>query len=93
MKFGHRGCNQPVKYEGRVYITSQNHGYAVDADSLDGTGLVVDQVNVNDGTVEGIRHRDLPIFTTQYHPEASPGPNDTQFLFDKFGAMMKGARR
>lgn len=84
MKFGHRGCNQPVKYEGRIYITSQNHGYAVDADSLDGLDLVVDQININDGSVEGIRHRDLPIFTSQYHPEACPGPYDTQFLFDKF---------
>lgn len=84
MKFGHRGCNQPVRYEGRVYITSQNHGFAVDAESLDGTGLIVDQTNVNDGSVEGMRHRDLPIFTAQYHPEASPGPHDTSFLFDKF---------
>jgi carbamoyl-phosphate synthase small subunit len=92
MKFGHRGCNQPVKYEGRVYITSQNHGYAVDESSLDGLDIIVDQVNVNDGTVEGIRHRDLPIFTTQYHPEASPGPLDTSFLFDKFGKMMEAQR-
>lgn len=92
LKFGHRGCNQPVKYGGRVYITSQNHGYAVDEHSLDGTGLVVDQVNVNDGSVEGVRHRDLPIFTSQYHPEASPGPWDTSFLFDKFGRMVREGR-
>ena len=92
MKFGHRGSNQPVKYEGKVYITSQNHGYAVDDESLDGTGLVVDQVNVNDGTVEGVRHRDLPIFTCQYHPEAAPGPNDTTFLFDKFKKMVQEGR-
>ena len=92
MKFGHRGSNQPVKYEGKVYITSQNHGYAVDDSSLDGTGLVVDQVNVNDGTVEGVRHRDLPIFTCQYHPEAAPGPNDTTFLFDKFKKMVQEGR-
>ena len=84
MRFGHRGCNQPVKYEGRIYITSQNHGFAVDADSLDGTGLIADQFNANDGSVEGMRHRDLPIFTAQYHPEAAPGPHDTSFLFDKF---------
>ncbi len=92
LKFGHRGCNQPVKYGDRVYITSQNHGFAVDENSLEGTGLIVDQVNVNDGSVEGVRHRDLPIFTSQYHPEASPGPWDTSFLFDKFGKMIKEGR-
>ncbi len=93
MKFGHRGCNQPVMYEGRVYITSQNHGFAVDEDSLEGTGLVADQFNVNDDTVEGMKHKDLPIFTAQYHPEASPGPLDTSFLFDRFGQMIKGVRQ
>ena len=92
MKFGHRGCNQPVKYQGRVYITSQNHGFAVDDHSLDGKDMIVDQVNVNDGTVEGLRHRDLPIFTSQYHPEASPGPWDTSFLFDKFAKVTKEGR-
>lgn len=92
LKFGHRGCNQPVKYDSRVYITSQNHGFAVDEHSLDGTGLVVNQVNVNDGSVEGVVHRDLPIFTSQYHPEASPGPWDTAFLFDRFGKMVKEGR-
>lgn len=92
MKFGHRGSNQPVKFEGRVYITSQNHGYAVDAESLDGTDLIVNQVNINDGTVEGVAHKDLPVFTTQYHPEASPGPRDTAFLFDRFGRMMEAKR-
>ncbi len=89
MKFGHRGSNQPVKYGNRVYITSQNHGYAVDENSLEGTGLIADQFNVNDGTIEGVRHRDLPIFTSQYHPEASPGPEDTTFLFDNFIKMVK----
>lgn len=93
LKFGHRGCNQPVKFDGRVYITSQNHGFAVDENSLEGTGLEVNQVNVNDGSVEGVRHRDLPIFTSQYHPEASPGPWDTSFLFDRFADMIKGARQ
>ena len=92
MKFGHRGENQPVKFEGRVYITSQNHGYAVDEKSLEGTGLVVNQVNVNDGTVEGVMHKDLPIFTSQYHPEACPGPMDTTFLFDRFKKMIEEAR-
>lgn len=88
MKFGHRGCNQPVKYDGRIYVTSQNHGYAVDINSLDSTGLIVNQTNVNDGSVEGVKHRDLPIFTSQYHPEASPGPLDTSFLFDDFKRMV-----
>ncbi|MDR2846367.1 MAG: glutamine-hydrolyzing carbamoyl-phosphate synthase small subunit, partial [Candidatus Methanoplasma sp.] len=92
MKFGHRGCNQPVKYEGRVYITSQNHGFAVDEHSLDGKDLIVDQVNVNDGSVEGLKHKDLPLFTCQYHPEASPGPWDTSFLFDKFAKTVKEGR-
>ena len=92
MKFGHRGENQPVKFEGRVFITSQNHGYAVDEKSLEGTGLIVNQVNVNDGTVEGVMHKDLPIFTCQYHPEASPGPMDTTFLFDRFKKMIEEAR-
>lgn len=89
MKFGHRGCNQPVMYEGRVYITSQNHGFAVDENSLEGSGLIADQFNVNDKTVEGMKHKDLPIYTAQYHPEASPGPWDTSFLFDKLGKIIK----
>ena len=92
LKFGHRGCNQPVKCDSRVYITSQNHGFAVDEHSLDGTGLIVNQTNVNDGSVEGVIHRDLPIFTSQYHPEASPGPCDTSYLFDWFGKMIKEGR-
>ncbi|MDI3542097.1 MAG: carbamoyl-phosphate synthase small subunit [Candidatus Methanomethylophilaceae archaeon] len=89
MKFGHRGANQSVLYNGRVYITSQNHGYAVDPDSLRGTGLIADQFNINDGTIEGLKHEELPLFTTQYHPEASPGPWDTSFLFDRLGNMME----
>lgn len=92
MKFGHHGSNQPVKFNGRVYITSQNHGFAVEEESLSGTGLVANQINVNDGTVEGTMHKDLPIFTSQYHPEASPGPWDTSFLFDDFGRMIKEGR-
>lgn len=90
MKFGHRGCNQPVSYEGRVYITSQNHGFAVDASSLDGTGLIADQFNLNDRSVEGMRHESLHVFTSQYHPEANPGPHDTSFLFRRFADVVRG---
>ena len=86
MKFGHRGINQPVKDldTGRVYITSQNHGFAVDPKTLGGTGFRIKQVNANDGTVEALVHTELPIISTQYHPEARPGPLDSQYLFDKF---------
>ena len=89
MKFGHRGSNQPVRYNGKVYVTAQNHGFAVDKDSLDGTGLIANQINVNDGSVEGVMHENLPIFTCQYHPEACGGPHDTTFFFDEFGKMME----
>lgn len=92
MKFGHRGCNQPVSYEGKVYITSQNHGFAVDEESLKGTGLVADQFNINDRTIEGMRYKDLPVFTSQYHPEANPGPHDTSFLFSRFRQNVKEAK-
>jgi len=86
LKFGHRGTNQPVKSlkENRVYITSQNHGFAVDAESLDGTGLDVSYINLNDESVEGMRHKKLPIQTVQMHPEANPGPWDIENIFDKF---------
>jgi carbamoyl-phosphate synthase small subunit len=85
LKFGHRGGNHPVRdlATGRVYITAQNHGYAVDADTLKG-GLEVSHINLNDGTVEGLRHRDLPIVSIQYHSEASPGPLDNMYLFERF---------
>lgn len=89
LKFGHRGGNQPVKdmESGKVYITSQNHGYAVK--SQQNNELVFTHFNVNDGTVEGMRHSSLPIFSVQYHPEASPGPKDSSHLFDEFTKMVK----
>ncbi|WP_294146377.1 glutamine-hydrolyzing carbamoyl-phosphate synthase small subunit [uncultured Selenomonas sp.] len=91
LKFGHRGTNQPVKdlRTGRVMISSQNHGYAVDAESLKGLPLEVTHINVNDGTVEGMRHTELPLFSVQYHPEAAPGPDDNMYLFDEFWSMLK----
>ncbi|MCL2032727.1 MAG: glutamine-hydrolyzing carbamoyl-phosphate synthase small subunit [Methanomassiliicoccaceae archaeon] len=91
MKFGHHGSNQPVKFDGRVFITSQNHGFAVDGSSLE-KDLIADQINVNDGTVEGVRHRDLPFFTSQYRPEASLGPGDTSFLLSRFTKAVKEGR-
>ena len=92
MKFGHRGGNQPVKNlkMGKVHISAQNHGYAVDPASLAGTPLVVTHTNVNDNTIEGLRHTELPIFSVQYHPEAAPGPDDNMYLFDEFWNLMKG---
>src|SRR2546428_282825 len=93
LKFGHRGGNQPVKdlRTGRVHITSQNHGFADDADSLPASEFEVTHVNLNDGTVEGMAHRPLPVFAVQYHPEAHPGPWDNEYIFRDFVAEMKGA--
>nr|WP_314805916.1 glutamine-hydrolyzing carbamoyl-phosphate synthase small subunit [uncultured Selenomonas sp.] len=92
MKFGHRGGNQPVKNlkMGKVHISAQNHGYAVDPASLEGIPLIVTHTNVNDNTIEGLRHTSLPIFSVQYHPEAAPGPDDNMYLFDEFWNLMKG---
>jgi carbamoyl-phosphate synthase small subunit len=91
LKFGHRGANQPVKNlkSGRVEITSQNHGFAVDLETLDVNDVEITHINLNDNTLEGFRHRKLPIFSVQYHPEASPGPHDARYLFDEFKTLMK----
>ena len=93
LKFGHRGSNHPVRDldTGRVHITAQNHGYAVDPDTLK-NGLEVSHINLNDDTVEGLRHKELPIFAIQYHSEASPGPWDNVYMFDKFMEMMRGEK-
>ena len=90
LKFGHRGGNQPVQdlRTGRVAITSQNHGFAVDAESLP-PEVEVTHVNLNDGTVEGMRHRELPIFSVQYHPEAAPGPHDAGYFFSQFADLIE----
>jgi carbamoyl-phosphate synthase small subunit len=91
MKYGHRSQNQPVLdlETKNCYITTQNHGYAVDGDSLKETDLKVWFLNANDKTIEGLKHREKPIFAVQFHPEASPGPFDTGFLFDYFITAMK----
>jgi carbamoyl-phosphate synthase small subunit len=93
LKFGHRGGNHPVRdlQSGRVYITAQNHGDAADPSSVS-KELEVTHINLNDGTVEGMRHKELPIFSIQYHSEASPGPLDSVYLFEKFAGMIKGER-
>ncbi len=90
LKFGHRGGNQPVKdlSTGRIEITAQNHGFAVDEATLP-AGVEVTHINLNDNTVEGIRHRDIPAFSVQYHPENAPGPHDSEYLFDRFVDLME----
>jgi carbamoyl-phosphate synthase small subunit len=94
LKFGHRGGNHPVRElaTGNVHITAQNHGYAVDPDTI-GSELEVTHINLNDNTVEGLRHKELPIFAIQYHSEASPGPLDNVYLFKKFVEMIKESKR
>ena len=93
LKFGHRGGNHPVRdlATGRVYITAQNHGYTIDPDTLS-KQLEITHINLNDGTVEGIKHRTLPIFAIQYHSEASPGPLDNTYLFNRFLEMIKESK-
>ena len=91
LKFGHRGGNQPVRdlRDGKVHITSQNHGFAVDEKSLEGTGAKVTHLNLNDGTVEGIYHDEMRVFSVQYHPEASPGPYDSKYIFAEFAHVAR----
>ncbi len=91
LKFGHRGGNQPVKDlgTGKVEITSQNHGFCVDMESLNDPDIELSHINLNDNTLEGLNHKKMPLFSVQYHPEASPGPHDATYLFDRFIEMMR----
>ncbi|MGF1499578.1 MAG: glutamine-hydrolyzing carbamoyl-phosphate synthase small subunit [Elainellaceae cyanobacterium] len=89
LKFGHRGLNQPAGLRQKVEITSQNHGFALNADSIADADVDITHLNLNDRTVAGIQHKTLPIFSVQYHPEASPGPHDADYLFEKFVAAMR----
>lgn len=91
MKFGHRGGNHPVKDHAlnRVFITAQNHGHCVSTQSIEKSHLEITQINLNDKTIEGLKHKTLPCYSVQYHPEASPGPNDTKYLFDTFIEIME----
>jgi len=94
LKFGHRGANHPVRnlLTGKVEITAQNHGFCVDMDSIKDRDIEITHINLNDQTLEGIRHRRLPIFSVQYHPEASPGPHDSSYLFDEFMSLLERKR-
>ncbi len=92
LKFGHRGLNQPCGLTQQIEITSQNHGFAIDADTIPSTEVEVTHLNLNDRTVAGLQHKTLPIFSVQYHPEASPGPHDADYLFEKFVTLMRDHR-
>ncbi len=94
LKFGHRGGNHPVlnKRTGMVEITAQNHGFCVDPDSLKDTDIELTHINLNDQTLEGLRHKNYPVFSVQYHPEAAPGPHDSRYLFDEFAQLMTDAK-
>ena len=94
LKFGHRGGNQPVKdlATGKVAITAQNHGFCVDLETLDTRDVFLTHINLNDQTLEGFRHKQLPLFSVQYHPEASPGPHDASYLFKQFRELMQHAQ-
>jgi carbamoyl-phosphate synthase small subunit len=89
LKFGHRGLNQPCGLAQQVEITSQNHGFAISADSLENSDIEITHLNLNDRTIAGLRHKTLPVFSVQYHPEASPGPHDADYLFERFVQMMR----
>ncbi len=93
LKFGHRGLNQPAGLQQRVEITSQNHSFAIDADSIPTNTVEISHLNLNDLTVAGLRHKSLPVFSVQYHPEASPGPHDADYLFEQFVQAMRTARQ
>ncbi|AVH72255.1 carbamoyl phosphate synthase small subunit [Nostoc sp. 'Lobaria pulmonaria (5183) cyanobiont'] len=93
LKFGHRGLNQPAGLQQRVEITSQNHSFAIDPDSLPTAVVEISHLNLNDRTIAGVRHKSLPVFSVQYHPEASPGPHDADYLFKQFVQAMRTARQ
>ncbi|WP_416667698.1 glutamine-hydrolyzing carbamoyl-phosphate synthase small subunit [Egbenema bharatensis] len=93
LKFGHRGLNHPCGLSQQVEITSQNHGFAINADTLSADDVEITHLNLNDRTVAGLRHKTLPVFSVQYHPEASPGPHDADYLFDRFVQSMREHRQ